>query len=235
MNDNRSLENQNLPRTRRLPWGGILGVLGIAFGAAVWTMGALQPTPEEDPNWVPLTAHQNLQAQLDQAVLQQQQTEQQYRQCQQRLALVQKSQTELSAQLRDTLALDQIPAELRAASPPLTAVNIQRLWKDQQTFSPRTVNALLQCLVQIIDTGIINTTRPADDADTQELYRAVQLVLRSVDIYQGEVTGDQKTTFEALTNFQRRSKLKVDGKMGMKTFGALAEKFQNNIAARDSS
>lgn len=232
MNENSSPEFRKQSAATRLPWGSLMGVVGIAFGLAVWAMGALQPTPEEDPNWIPLAEVQSLHAQLEQADREQRQLQQQYRQCQERLRMVQQSQTKLSAQIKDSLALDEIPTGLRADNPQLTAVKIERLWQDQISFSPQTVDALLQLLVQIIDTGIINTTRPADDTSTQEMYRAVQLVLRSINIYQGEVTGDQKATFEALTTFQRGSKLKVDGKMGMKTFGAIAEQFQDNVTAK---
>ncbi len=233
MNENGSPEFRKQSAATRLPWGSLMGVIGVAFGLAVWAMGALQPTPEEDPNWIPLADVQDLQAQMEQADREQRLLQQQYRQCQERLRMVQQSQTELSTQIKDSLALDQIPSGLRADNPQLTAIKIERLWQDQISFSPQTVDALLQCLVQIIETGIINTTRPADDTNTQELYRAVQLVLRSINIYQGEVTGDQKTTFEALTTFQRGSKLKVDGKMGMKTFGAIAEQFQHNVTAQN--
>jgi hypothetical protein len=198
-------------------------------------MGAVHPSPEEDPNWIPLVEMQALEAKLAQAEQKHQALQQAYQQNQERLRMVQASQTRLAAEIKQSLALDQLPADLRASNPQLTVLNIQRLWENQQTFSPQTVEALLELLVQIIDTGIINTTRPADDTSTQNLYRAVQVVLRSIDIYQGEVTGDQKATFEALTEFQRSSKLKVDGKMGMKTFGALAEQFKTHIATKNPS
>jgi len=235
MNENSSPPYRKQGMLARVPWGLIFGVAGVAFGIALWTMGAVQPSPEEDPNWIPLVEMQALEAELAQAEQKHQTLQQAYQQSQDRLRMVQASQTKLAAEIKQSLALDQLPTDLRASNPQLAVLKIQRLWEDQQTFSPQTVDALLQLLVQIIDTGIINTTRPADDTRTQDLYCAVQVVLRSINIYQGEVTGDQKATSEALTAFQRSSKLKVDGKMGMKTFGALAEQFKINIATQNPS
>ena len=204
MNENSSPPYRKQGVLARVPWGLIFGVAGVACAIVLWTIGGVHPSPEEDPNWIPLVEMQALEAKLAQAEQKHQALQQAYQQNQERLRMVQASQTRLAAEIKQSLALDQLPADLRASNPQLTVLNI-------------------------------NTTRPADDTSTQNLYRAVQVVLRSIDIYQGEVTGDQKATFEALTEFQRSSKLKVDGKMGMKTFGALAEQFKTHIATKNPS
>ena len=222
-------ERKRYPSAIRIPWGGVIGFLGIVFGLGMWALQSLQPSPGEDPNWVPLTEVQTLQTKLSQTTQELTRAQQQNKETQKKLALLQQSHTQLATRLQRTLSLDQVPVPLRGANAQLTAANLQRFWREQQSMNRDSVVALLQVLAHILETGVINTTRPADDANTQTLYRAVQMLLRSVGTYQGQVTGNQEDTYQAVADFQRSRKLKVDGKMGMKTFEAIAERFQSTL------
>lgn len=229
MNKVNSSEKRKHPLPIRIPWGPVIGFLGVAFGAAVWALQTIQPTPEEDPNWVSLAQVEALEAKLEKREQDLARAQQQHKQARDRLSMVQKSQAQMAARLKNTIPLDELPAVVRGANAQSTVAKIQRLLQDQQSGGQENVNALLQVLGHLLESGTIDTKSPANNAGTQTLYRAVQTVLRSIGTYQGQVTGKQTDTYQALTQFQRSRKLKVDGKMGMKTFEAIAKQFQTSL------
>ncbi|MFC1765358.1 peptidoglycan-binding protein [Planctomycetota bacterium] len=219
-----ALGNSN---TRHWPWGLVTGMAGVAFGLAVWFLQG--PNPADDPNWVALAEVEELQAQLTQQENLLKQLQQRYQEETSRVGALQSQVTALVSRLEQAIVVDQLPVALQATEADEALSKIDQLCAQSQNSSPESVMALLGILAHIQNNGVINTNLAADNPDKVQLYQHIQQVLKTLGMYTGPITGEQVSTAQSLKDFQKAQQLEVDGKMGMKTFEALAQRFQTTL------
>lgn len=73
----------------------------------------------------------------------------------------------------------------------------------------------------------IDTTLVGDEK--KEVYRCIQILLKTINCYDGQIDGDQSRTREAVVKFQKDKRLEVDSKVGVRTFKAMIIELAKNI------
>lgn len=73
----------------------------------------------------------------------------------------------------------------------------------------------------------IDTTLVGDEK--KEVYRCIQILLKTINCYDGQIDGDQSRTREAVVKFQKDKRLEVDSKLGVRTFKAMIIELAKNI------
>ncbi len=81
-------------------------------------------------------------------------------------------------------------------------------------------------LVDIQKNSVINTALDAESATRKTLYRQIQTIPREINAYDGPTGSDKASTLAAVKDYQAKNKLKVDGKIGIKTFMTMVKAFQ---------
>jgi len=124
------------------------------------------------------------------------------------------------------LRIEQLPTQVRDATPSQCIRRIQDLCDGVQNVNPENIGALLAVLVEIQKNGVINTAQDAKSSARQTLYRQIQTLLKEIDAYGGPIRSDKTSTLAAVKAYQAKSKLKVDGKIGIQTFMTMVKAFQ---------
>lgn len=124
------------------------------------------------------------------------------------------------------LRIEQLPAQVRDATPSQSIRRIQTLCDAAKNVNPKNVSALLAVLVEIQNNGVINTATDAKSTARKTLYRQIQTLLSEIDAHSGPIRSDKTSTLAAVKAYQSKSKLKVDGKIGIKTFMTMVKAFQ---------
>ena len=124
------------------------------------------------------------------------------------------------------LRIEQLPTQVRDATPSQCIRRIQGLCDTVENVNPENVGALLAVLVEIQKNAVINTAQDAKSTARQTLYRQIQTLLNEIDAYSGPIRSDKASTLAAVKAYQTKSKLKVDGKIGIQTFMTMVKAFQ---------
>ena len=99
---------------------------------------------------------------------------------------------------------------------------IKQLWQEKQK-DHHTIWRCCEIISQEISAHVsIDTTVRAADDHAKEVFMCVQMFLKALDYYAGELDGDdQGRTKDALDRFQADKGLEVDSKLGRKTWRAM--------------
>ena len=128
------------------------------------------------------------------------------------------------------ISIDQLPLQIRGENKSKAEIisKINIICKEIRNVNRLNVGALLAVFREQQKQSVINTALPANNDSRRILYKQIQVVLNAIGSFSGPVTDKQKDAFEAVKNFQRQNKLKVDGKIGLKTFIRIVELFEKN-------
>ncbi len=204
----------------------VLILEGILFGA--WAM-----TRPEPPHWILLEEHQSLKVTFQEEIEEEkkktreakQQTQTQIRLKEARYANLQRKHEDLSKELALAIRTDRLPRQVQASTGPQTLKNIETVCQEHARVNPTNVAALLAVLAEIQQHGTINTALDAKQSSRQFLYKQIQVLLQAIGSYSGDITGAQTNTLMAVKAFQTENQLKVDGKVGLKTYMGMAKRF----------
>jgi len=83
----------------------------------------------------------------------------------------------------------------------------------------------------IQSSGIVNTTQDPKTQTERAVYMNIQTLLQAIDAYAGPITGQSEDLLPAVKAFQNANQLKIDGKVGMRTFMAMAAAYESRMAA----
>ncbi len=214
------------PSLVKTPIGAVITLLlieAIAYGA--WSY--LGPKAEET---VSLELHTQLQDQLQNQLTAEQSAVQDLRDKLKsndtRYQTLQKTNKKLTREVDVAIRLDKLPKQVKGKNSAEVIKKITTLCKESQDVNRINVGALLTVLREIQQQGVINASLEAQEEPRQSLYEKIQVVLHAIDSYPGPITSTQDETLQAVKDFQAQNGLKVDGKIGLKTFMRIAEQFE---------
>jgi len=204
----------------------VLTLEGILFGA--WAM--IGP---ESPETVLLKEQQRLSGTLQKALEEEkkktreakQQAQSQIKLKEARYQNLQRKHNDLNREFAQAVRTDRLPRQMQGNTGQETLKNIETVYQEHSRVNPTNVAALLAVLVEIQQHGIINTALDAKQSSRQTLYKQVQVLLHAIGSYSGPITGTQSNTLMAVKAFQTKNQLKVDGKIGLKTYMGMARLF----------
>ena len=124
------------------------------------------------------------------------------------------------------LRVEQLPTQVRGVTQSQCISKVQKLCDVVEQVNQENVSALLDVLVEIQKNSVINTGLDAKSATRKTLYRQIQTILNQIGAYDGPTRSDKASTLAAVKDYQAKNKLKVDGKIGIKTFMTMVKAFQ---------
>ncbi len=136
-----------------------------------------------------------------------------------------KEVVELSVPTRDdseelVIPIDLLPKGLQGSREEVL-LRITTLWQGREEQRDSIWQCCYTISMEIALHGSIDTKVPGNDVHTKEAYRAIQIFLNVIGYYDGQLDGDQGRTKTALDRFQNENGLRVDSKLGRKTFRAM--------------
>ena len=229
INDPIKRDKTNTPKQWRTYLGTVIIVLileGLLFGA--WVM--IGP---ESPQTVLLKEQQRHSGVLQKALEEEkkktreakQQAQSQIKLKEARYQNLQKKHDDLNREFALAIRTDRLPRQMQGNTGQQTLKNIETVYQEHSRVNPTNVAALLAVLVEIQQHGTINTALDAKQSSRQSLYKQVQVLLQAIGSYSGPITGAQTDTLMAVKAFQTKNQLKVDGKIGLKTYMGMARLF----------
>jgi murein L,D-transpeptidase YcbB/YkuD len=210
------------PSFVKTPMGAMITLLlleAIAYGA--WSY--LGPKAEET---VSLELHTQLQGQLAAEQTTVQDLRNKLKSNDTRYQSLQKKNQKLTREVDVAIRLDELPQQVKGKHSAEVIEKITTLCKESQDVNRINVGALLTVLREIQQQDVINASLEAQEETRQSLYKKIQVVLHAIDSYSGPITNEQGKTLQAVKDFQAQNGLKVDGKIGLKTFMRIVEQFE---------
>lgn len=202
----------------------VLALEGIAVG--IWIKARPEP-----PKTVLMQDFNDLQADFTSTQAKLKASLQQYNQIQARCTSLQRQNAGLSQRLSQLISPETLPPQVRSQSNDNALAKIQALCQARQQLNSRNVGALLSVFQELQSKGVINTGLAAPDEKRQALYTQIQILLQAIKVLDGPINGQGPDTLRAVKRFQAQRQLKVDGKIGMKTFSQVVAKFKQNCLA----
>lgn len=142
-----------------------------------------------------------------------------------RYANLKRKLEDLNGELALAIPTIRLPIRVQAQTSQQTLKNIETVCREHARVNPTNVAALVAVLVEIQQHGTINTALDAKQSPRQFLYKQIQVLLQAIGSYSGDITGAQTNTLMAVKAFQTENQLKVDGKVGLKTYMGMAKRF----------
>lgn len=198
----------------------ILSLEGIAVG--IWLK-----TRPEPPKTILLQDFNDLQADLTVTQAKLNESLKESTQLQTQCNALQRQNNTLNQRLSQLISPLALPAQVRSQSKDQALEKIQALCQAMQQVNHSNVGALLAVLQEIQNHGVIDAGLEAKDTERQALYRQIQILLRAVESSHGPVNGQGPDTLRAVKDFQAQKQLKVDGKIGIKTFLQIVTDFES--------
>lgn len=198
----------------------ILAIEGIAIG--VWLK-----TRPEPLKTVPAQDFNDLQAEFTAEQARLKKSLQQNTQLQTRYNSLQRKSNGLTQRLSQLISPETLPAQVRGQTNGQTLEKIQALCRATQQVNHTNVGALLAVFQEIQNNGVIYTGLEAKDEKRKALYAQIQILLKAIEVSDGPVNGQGPDTLRAVKDFQTQKQLKVDGKIGSKTFLQVVADFES--------
>jgi hypothetical protein len=209
----------------------MLALEGIAIG--VWLT-----TRPEPPQTVLMQDFNDLQADFTAEQVKLKESLRQNKQLQTQCASLQRKHNGLNQKLSLLIAPETLPEQVRGQTKEQSLERIQTLCRTAQQLNPRNVGALLAVLQEIHENGVIYTGLEVKNEERKALYTQIQTLLNAIKVFNGPITGQSPDTLKAVKDFQTQRQLKVDGKIGIKTFLQIIAEFEstclNNMPAPSS-
>jgi hypothetical protein len=198
----------------------ILALEGIAIG--VWLK-----TRPEPPKTVPMQDFNDLQTEFTAEQARLKKSQQQNTQLQTQYKSLQGKNNGLTQRLSQLISPETLPAQVRGQTNGQTLEKIQALCRATQQVNHTNVGALLAVLQEIQNNGVIYTGLDVKDEKRKALYTQIQILLKAIEVSDGPVNGQGPDTLRAVKDFQTQKQLKVDGKIGIKTFLQIVADFES--------
>jgi hypothetical protein len=209
----------------------MLALEGIAIG--VWLTSRPEP-----PQTVLMQDFNDLQADFTAEQVKLKESLQQNKQLQAQCTNLQRKHNGLTQKLSLLIAPEALPAQVRGQTKAQTLERIQTLCSTAQQLNSRNVGALLGVLQEIHENGVIYTGLEVKNEERKTLYTQIQTLLNAIKVFDGPINGQSPATLKAVKDFQTQRQLKVDGKIGIKTFLQIIADFEstclNNTLASSS-
>lgn len=198
----------------------MLALEGIAI--SVWL--TTRPKP---PQTVLMQDYNDLQAEFTAEQAKLKGSLQQNKQLQAQCASLQRKHSGLSRKLSQLIAPETLPVQVRGQTKELSLKKIQGLCRTTQQLNPSNVGALLAVLQEIHENGVIYTGLEVKNEERKTLYTQIQTLLNAIKVFSGPINGQSPDTLKAVKDFQSQRQLKVDGKIGIKTFLQIIADFES--------
>lgn len=218
------------PNTKAVsPWP-----IAIALAVAVFVMQSLITVvwSSTRPQTVSVQDYNDLQTDLTAQLEAQKSTlatvTRKMRSAQTQINRLERDNTQLKQKAERLLRTDQLPTQVRGVTPIQCMSKIRALCDAAEQVNQDNVSALLAVLVEVQKNGVINTAVDAKSETRKDLYSQIQTILSQIDAYNGPIRSDKTSTLAAVKAYQTQNKLKVDGKIGIKTFMTMVTTFQEN-------
>jgi hypothetical protein len=191
------------------------------------TVGVWLKTRPEPPQTVPMQDFNDLQSDFTAGQAKLRESLQKNKQLQAQCASLQRKHSGLNRKISQLIVPETLPAQVRGKTKAQSLEKIRTLCSTAQQLNPRTVGALLAVLQEIHENGVIYTGLEAKNEARKTLYTQIQILLNTIKVFNGPITGKGPDTLKAVKNFQTQRQLKVDGKIGIKTFVQIAADFES--------
>ena len=203
----------------------MLALEGIAIG--IWLT-----TRPEPPQTVLMQDFNDLQADFTAEQGKLRESLRKNKQLQAQCASLQRKHSGLNQKISRLIAPETLPAQVRGQTNEQSLQRIRALCSTAQQLNPRNVGALLAVLNEIHKKGVIYTGLEAENEERKALYTQIQTLLNAIKVFNGPITGQSLATLKAVKDFQTQRQLKVDGKIGIKTFLQITADFENTYLNR---
>lgn len=133
---------------------------------------------------------------------------------------------------RPMVDISRFPPELQG-TPDQVVDKVIACWREHQAQCESVWYCCCTISTEIALKARIDTNEDTTAASTRQVYKCVQICLNVAGSYNGRIDGDPERTRSAVTEFQRRNGINVDGKVGKETWSILwkllSQKIQGGI------